>query len=156
MTRNATPLIVMYHGNMSRFFTSPDYNFRLKQGGQAIDRSAAARGGALSGNALRAGTEYASNLAAGEYNNYVARLMQMAGMGTQATNSAVQSGQNAANNIGNSYLNQGDARASGIAGQYGAINGLIQGLGGLYGSYMGSRSPYSGLDPYDSYSTMDY
>jgi hypothetical protein len=62
---------------MSRFFTSPDYQFRQAEGQSAIDRGAAARGGALSGNAIRGGVEYASNLASGEYGNYVNRLLAM-------------------------------------------------------------------------------
>jgi hypothetical protein len=53
-------------GNMSRFFASPDYEFRRSESLRGLERSAAARGGALGGNALRATTELGGNLAAGE------------------------------------------------------------------------------------------
>lgn len=138
-------------GNMSRFFTSPDYQFRLSEGTRAIDRSAAARGGALSGNALRAQTGYASNLAAGEYGNYVNRLLAMMGMGQTATQGTVQAAQNYGNQSAQNSLYQGDARASGISGMYGAGLGLLNSLGGLYGSGRlgsGSSTPsYGGMSP---------
>ncbi len=128
-TAAAAPAASGGAGNMSRFFTSPDYQFRQQQGAAAIDRSAAARGGALSGNAVRAGTEYASNLASGEYNNYVSRLMQMAGLGSAATTQAGGAiGQNA-NTQANAQMAQGDARASGIMGGVNsAVNAINNGM----------------------------
>jgi len=104
-------------GNMSRFFTSPDYGFRRDEGTRGIEQSAAARGGAFSGNALRGLDEFNSNLAAGEYGNYFNRLMAMSGMGQTATTQAGNYMQQGAGNIGNMLQNQGDARASGIMGQ---------------------------------------
>lgn len=123
-------------GNMSRFFTSPDYQFRQEQGTQAIDRSAAARGGALSGNAIRAGTEYAGNLASGEFGNYVNRLLAMAGLGTAATNNVINAGTNAANNMSQNAIASGDARASGIMG---AANGITGAINGGLNSYLTMR-----------------
>jgi hypothetical protein len=131
-------------GNMSRFFTSPDYNFRLSEGQSAIDRGAAARGGALSGNAIRAGVGYASNLASGEYGNYVNRLMQMAGMGTAATNNVINAGNTATNAMNDNTLAAGDARASGVLGTTGAAVGVLNGLGSLYGRYSGGGYNYGG------------
>ena len=84
-------------GNFGRFFTSPDYQFRLQEGTRAIDQSAAARGGLFSGNTGKAVVGYGSNLAAGEYGNYVNRLLAMAGLGQTATGGAVAAGQNYAN-----------------------------------------------------------
>jgi len=116
-------------GNMSRFFTSPDYQFRMNEGLSAIDRSAAARGGALSGNAIRGGTEYASNLASGEYSNYVNRLLTMAGLGSAATNNAGGAIGNNAANQANSQMAAGDARASGIMGGVNtAVNAINNGM----------------------------
>jgi hypothetical protein len=116
-------------GNMSRFFTSPDYQFRQQEGLSALDRGAAARGGALSGNALRAGTEFSSNLASGEYNNYVQRLMQMAGMGQAATTQAGGAVQSGANAQAGAAIAGGDARASGIMGTTNSVvNGINNGM----------------------------
>lgn len=112
-------------GNFGRFFTSPDYLFRQQEGARAIDRSAAARGGALSGNAVRAQTGYASDLAAGEYGNYVNRLLSMAGLGQTATNTAVTTGANYANNAGQLMQNAADARASGVMGGANSVTNAI-------------------------------
>lgn len=138
-------------GNMSRFFTSPDYQFRLNEGIAANDRSAAARGGALSGNAIRGNTAYASNLAAGEYNNYVNRLMAIMGIGTNATNNAVQANQNYTNNAMQNAWAQGDARASGVAGYTGAGVGLLNTFGNLLGN---RSSTFSGLSPQQTNSAL--
>lgn len=101
---------------MAGFFASPDYQFRRDEGMRGIEQGAAARGGALSGNALRALTGYSSNLAAGEYGNYYNRLASLAGVGQAATNQGVAAGQNYANMAGQSMMASGAARASGTMG----------------------------------------
>jgi hypothetical protein len=47
----------------------PGFQFRLAEGKKAIERSAAARGGALGGGALKALTRYAQDYSSGEYGN---------------------------------------------------------------------------------------
>lgn len=59
--------------SLAAFEASPDYQFRLKEGLDAVQSSAAARGGLYSGNALRGITDFASGLASGEYNDFVGR-----------------------------------------------------------------------------------
>lgn len=66
--------------------SDPSYQFRLNQGIGAIENSAAARGGLLSGNTLRGVTDYAQNAASQEYNNQFARWLQQLGLGQNATN----------------------------------------------------------------------
>jgi len=113
--------------DMSGFFASPDYQFRLTEGQRAIDSSAAARGGLLSGAAVKAGTRYASNLASGEYGAFYDRLAQQAGLGVTGIGASAAAGANAANNISNSYLQGGQARGSAyLAGAQG-INNAAQG-----------------------------
>jgi hypothetical protein len=51
------------------FKTSPGYGFRLKQGVDAIDRSAAARGNLLSGATLKGVQRYGQDLASNEFQN---------------------------------------------------------------------------------------
>lgn len=113
--------------DMSAFFESPDYQFNLGQGQQAIDRSLAARGRALSGAGVKEGQRFASGLASTEYGNFTNRLMAMAGLGQTATQSTAAAGANAANNIGAAYQNAGNARANAYmqAGQ--AVNNGAQG-----------------------------
>lgn len=112
-------------GDMSRFFTSPDYQFRRDEGQRDIGNSFAARGGAASGNALRALSQFNSDLASAEYGNYVNRLFNMAGLGQTATNDAVGIGQNYAKAYSNAQQQAGDARASGIISGVGAATNAI-------------------------------
>ena len=90
----------------------PGYMFRLQQGQQAVEQSAAAAGGATGGAALKALTQYGQGFASNEYQNAFARnqaqlqnLFQGAGVGMNASNSV------------SSNLNQGSALQSGIVGQ---------------------------------------
>lgn len=110
---------------MAGFFASPDYNFRRDEGMRGLERSAAARGGAFSGNALRGLSGFNSNLAAGEFGNYFNRLSALSGIGQSATNTGVQAGQQSAANIGNLLSSQGASRASGIMGQANSIGGAL-------------------------------
>lgn len=117
----------------SAFFKSPDYEFRRSEGLRGVEQSAAARGGAYSGNALKALADYNSNLAAGEFGNYFNRQAVLAGIGQSATNTSATAGQASANNIGNMLMAQGDARASGIMG---AANGWSSALNSGLNNYM--------------------
>lgn len=126
-------------GNFGRFFTSPDYQFRQQEGVKALDRGAAARGGVLSGNRLRAGTELSSNLAAGEYGNYFNRLMAMV-TGTQAaTNNNSNAVMSTGGNLAQLAQDSGVARASGIMGMGNSImNGINSGVNAYYlNKYLG-------------------
>lgn len=127
--------------NMSVFTSSPDYQFRRDEGQRDIGNSFAARGGAFSGNALRGLTDFNSNLAAGEFNNYYNRMANLAGLGQVASNQAGQYGQNYANQGGNAMANIGDARASGIANSANIWGNAIGGAANAFGNYFGNRSP---------------
>lgn len=121
----------------SAFFASPDYNFRLQQGQQAIERSQAAKGLLGSGATLKAANDYAQNTASAEYGNWFNKLAGLAGVGQSATNTTVAAGQNTANNISSAYQNIGNARASSYANTGSAINGTINNVLGAYLGYKG-------------------
>ena len=112
-------------GNFSRFFTSPDYEFRRSEGLRGIERSAAARGGAASGAAIREATRFASGLASGEYGNYWNRLAALQGIGQVANQNLGSAASSYAANAGNAYQNAGDARASGIMNSTNALTGSL-------------------------------
>lgn len=112
-------------GDMSDFYRSPGYNFVRNEGQRDIGNSFAARGGAFSGNALKALTEYNQSLASTEYGNWWNRQAGLAGAGQGATESTAIAGRNAANNISANYAGAGNARASGIMGVNNAIQGGI-------------------------------
>lgn len=121
----------------SAFYQSPDYQFRMNEGLNAVQGSAAARGGLYSGNALRGIQDYGQGLAAGEFGNYVNRQLALAGMGQAATTQAGQGALMTGANVGNLLVGQGNARASGIVGQTNAITGGLNDLASLYGMYRG-------------------
>ncbi len=112
-------------GDMSKFYTSPDYNFRLNQGLNTLQNSAAAKGGLLSGNAMRAISDYGQNTAASEYANYWNRMFQQSQMGQQAALGQGQLAGSMAGTIGNTMMGQGQAQASGVVGAANAINSGI-------------------------------
>jgi hypothetical protein len=141
------------YGNLMRNFgqqdfqADPGYAFRLSEGLKGIDRQAAARGGLISGGALKAAERYGQNLASDEYQNAYARYNQnrqlnynmlsgQQAVGQGATNAIGAAGQNYANNAGEAYMGAANARASGYIGQGNAMSGFgnsISGLGMMYG-----------------------
>lgn len=121
---------------------SAAYQFRLDQGLKLGDRSAAARGGLLSGGHSADLMKYGQGLASQEYGDQWNRLMNIAGMGQNAAVGAGSAAQNTANAIGNLYGQQGaNAGNAAIAGAN-AYGGALQGLAGIVGQYMGNRSAY--------------
>lgn len=107
----------------SDFEADPGYQFRLSEGQKALERSAAARNGLLSGAATKAANNYAQNTASDEYQNaynryntnqtnIYNRLAGVAGSGQTAANTLGTSGANAATSA-NDYMTSGaSARAN--------------------------------------------
>jgi hypothetical protein len=126
------------------FTADPGYSFRLSEGQKALERNAAARGGLISGRALKEATRFGQEMGSQEFGNAynraltsygtdVARENQLynrqaalAGIGQTSTNLVGQAGQNYATNVGNLMTGAGAAQA---AGQVGAANALTGGLG---------------------------
>lgn len=141
--------------SMADFEADPGYAFRQAEGQKAIERSAAARGGLMSGSALKGIERFGQDLASQEYGNafnrfninqdkLYNRLSGIAGTGQTANNAIGQAGQNYANastsinqlnaaNQGNALIAQGNARASGYMGIGNALQGMAGGFGGGFG-----------------------
>lgn len=118
--------------DFSSFSTSPDFQFNLQQGQDAINRSAAARGGLLSGAAVKAGQGYATGLANQTFGDYVNRLSGVAGSGQAATNATQAAGTNMVNQNTGALMSAGNARASAY-GQVGqTIGNTSNGLASNY------------------------
>ncbi len=130
--------------NMSAFFESPGYQFRRQEGTRGLERSAAARGGAFSGNALRALAEFNSGLASQEFGNYVNQLAGIAGVGQTATNQTAAYGADHAANAGANARYAGEARASGITDQANIIGSGVNMLGRIGGYYANKGRPPAG------------
>jgi hypothetical protein len=120
--------------DMATFQQDPSYQFRLDQGTKALERSAAARGGLVSGNTGGALINYGQNAASQEYNNafnryqternaMLAPYMTLAGYGQNSNALSAQAGQNYANNAGNLITGSAAAQAAGNMGIANAIGG---------------------------------
>lgn len=125
---------------LARFMQSPDYQFALKGGSDALDNSAAAKGGMLGGNQIRAQTEYGQGLATQNLGNYLTRISGMAGQGIQAAGSISGANTVGANNAGNSLMAAGTAQA---AGNNGMMAGLNNGINQLSLFNQMNKSSYS-------------
>jgi hypothetical protein len=120
--------------SMEQFQQDPGYAFRMREGLKALDRSAAARGGLLSGNQLRGVTQFGQDLASQEYTNAFNRyqaeraarlnpLQSLTGMGqSTAANVAGQAGQ-LGQSMASNIIGAGNARASGYMGMANALTG---------------------------------
>ena len=150
-----TPLATEYTPfGMDQFQQDPGYAFRMSEGMKALERSAAARGGLLSGGMLRGAQRYGQDLASQEYmnafNRYQAErnarlnpLQSLAGVGQTATNQLGQAGQAMASNVGQALGAAGQARASGYIG---GANALSQGLG-TYLNYQQGQNFLNAMRP---------
>jgi hypothetical protein len=137
---------------MDQFTADPGYAFRLSEGQKALDRSAAARGGLISGGALKAAQRYGQDMGSQEYMNAFNRyqtersaalnpLQSLAGVGqTAATNLGTMGAANAAN-VGNLITGGAAAQAAGRIGQANAITGGL----GTYLNYTGSNNLLNAL-----------
>lgn len=135
---------------------TPGYQFQLQQGLKALQNSAAARGGLLSGGTSKAINDYAQGQAASNYGNTYNRALQtyqtnfgnqyaLAGQGLQAGSNLSQLGQSNANAQGGilqnsaqeqaqAIQNAGAARASGYAAQGNIYGNAVSGLGNAVGN----------------------
>lgn len=128
---------------MANFEADPGYKFRLSEGLKALDANAAARGGLISGNALKAAQGYGQNLASEEYQNAFNRyykereaklnpLQSLLGQGQTTSQALGTAGQTYATNAGQDIQAGGAARASGYLGGANAWN---QALGGAANAF---------------------
>jgi hypothetical protein len=150
---------------MGQFQQDPGYAFRLAEGQKALDRSAAARGGLISGSALKAAQRYGQEMGSQEFNNAFNRyqtersarlnpLQSLAGFGQTAVAQLGRAGETMATNVGEAGGQAAQARASGYMG---GANALSQGLGQYLSYGQGQqrnallqqqmdRQPYGGYD----------
>lgn len=138
------------------FRADPGYQFRLNEGLKAVQGSAAARGGLLSGGTLKAMNRFAQGNADQSYNDaynrfnndrslVFNRLASLAGMGQTANGQIAAAGQNYANAAGNNALY--------AAGQRGQAANNIAGIGqNLVTQFGGYQQP--GLLNANAFATM--
>ena len=148
------------YGSLNKPFTyndmtaDPGYAFRLSEGLKGMNATAAARGGLISGSALKAGQQYGQAMGSQEYQNAFNRyqvqrsnilnpLQSLTGAGQSSANVLAGTGANYANNAGQNIIGAGNARASGYVGGANAITGGI----GQYVNYMNQQNLLNRLLP---------
>jgi hypothetical protein len=135
---------------MKQFQADPGYAFRMSEGMKGLERSAAARGGLLSGATLKGIQRFGQDLGSQEYMNAFNRyqternarlnpLQSLAGMSQTSTNQLGAAGQNYANAAGQAIGAAGQARASGYMGVANAASGGL----GQYMNYSQNQATNS-------------
>jgi hypothetical protein len=123
-------------------YLDPSMAFRQKIGTQATERMANVGGGALSGNTLRALTDYGQNLASTEYGNAFGRfqtdrtniyntLANIAGMGQGAVNTGVRAGETYSAGQTGLLTGSAAAQAAGTVGAANAYSGAAGNVGNM-------------------------
>ena len=137
---------------MDQFQADPGYAFRLGEGQKALERSAAARGGLLSGGTGKALQRFGQELGSQEYTNAFNRyqaerqarlgpLQSLTGMGQTTAQQIGNAGQSMATNVGNDLTSSAAARASGYVGGANAISGGL----GQYLNYTNNQNMVNAL-----------
>jgi hypothetical protein len=159
------PLTDYKNFGMSEFQADPGYSFRMSEGMKGLERSAAARGGLLSGGTLKGIQRFGQDLASQEYQNAFNRyqternarlnpLQSLAGVGQTTSQQLGAAGTQMAGNVGNLITGGAAARASGYVGGANALTGALNtGLNYYQGQqYLNRMTPqptvgYSGQGP---------
>lgn len=122
---------------------TPDYQFQLQQGQQALQRAQAATG-ITGGGAAKEIAQYSQGLADSNYqqtyqnalNTYdtnLGKTVTEANMGLAANNQAASAAQNFGNNAASISEQQGNAAAAGATGLGNALSGLSSSLSSIPG-----------------------
>lgn len=129
----------------SQFRQSPGYDWRVKQGEQAVAHAEAAGGMAGSPEHEQNAADMVGHLADQDYNDWISHVLSLQGMGLEGESHLNDMGYNASNelaqSLGNNLLTQGSLGYAGQAnrnmnklGMQGAELGF---LGNAFKSYMG-------------------
>jgi hypothetical protein len=126
-----------------QFQQDPGYAFRLSEGMKALDRTAAARGGLLSGATLKGAQRYGQDMASQEYQNAFNRyqaeraaqlqpLQSLAGIGQTSANTLTGAAGAFGAQTGQNLQDIGTARASGYLGGSNALSSALGQAGQMY------------------------
>jgi hypothetical protein len=157
-----------YENTLATLADDPGYQFRLEQGQNTLENSAAARGNLLSGATLKDLTGYAQGMASQEgqaaysrdmnaYNNQQNQLANLMQMGFNSVSGQVGQQAQSANNLANLALQGGQNQANyytgigNVANQFGSnalLAMMLQG-GGAGGGNLASTLSGSGASPYN-------
>ncbi len=128
-----------YNQAMQQFRTGPGYQFQMDQGLDALNRTAAARGGLASGNNSVDLMKYAQGMADQSWQQNLGNLNNQANMGMQATNGIANAKQGQAQ-LAMNYGSQGAQLAQGYGTQMAGINNTLAGNETNYGNTVSGMS----------------
>lgn len=137
-----------YQNVLANLANDPGYQFRLQQGQETLENSAAARGNLLSGSTLKDLTGYAQGMASQEganaynrqfnsFNNTQNQLANLMQQGFGASSQIVGSGQATTNNLANLAMSQGQNTANLWNTRAQAIGGVLDQFGQAIGAGFG-------------------
>jgi hypothetical protein len=166
---------------MDQFQQDPGYAFRLSEGMKALDRTAAQRGGLLSGATLKGAQRYGQDLGSQEYQNAFNRyqseraaqlnpLQSLAGVGQTSANTLTGAAGAFGAQTGQNLQDIGSARASGYLGGSNALSSALErggqmyqygqrtnALSNMYGPSGGGGAPvYAATPSYTSQPSLGY
>jgi hypothetical protein len=129
---------------MDQFQADPGYSFRMSEGMKGLERSAAARGGLLSGATLKGIQRFGQDLGSQEYMNAFNRyqternaqlnpLQSLAGVGQTSANTLGAAGTQFANTLGNIGMNQAGVQGNATMARASAYGDTLNQLSRLYG-----------------------
>ena len=141
-----------------QFQQDPGYGFRMSEGMKALERSAAARGGLLSGATLKGIQRFGQDLASQEYQNAFNRyqaerqarlgpLQSLAGVGQTTAQQLGEAGRSYGTNIGNIGMGQAETAAQAGMARASSYGNVLNQLAYLGGRYYGQPQAGAGAAP---------
>jgi hypothetical protein len=129
----------------------PGYQFGMQQGQQALERSAAARGGLYSGNALKATTRFGQDYAGTKFGEHYNRLASVAGLGQTSLGTTANTGMAFGNQAGYNAIGAGNAGAANALNQGNIMGNAVNQIGAYANRQWGNqvRSPSQGFQNAD-------
>jgi hypothetical protein len=129
---------------MNMLNMDPGYNFRLGEGMKSLERNAAARGGLISGGALKAAQRYGQEFASNEFGNAYGRVAGLASLGPSAAGVMNNLGQTYSTNAGNTMGNMGVNTGNALLAATNARTSAYTGAGNQFGKYLGGGGGFGG------------
>jgi hypothetical protein len=129
---------------MNMLNMDPGYNFRLGEGMKTLERNAAARGGLISGGALKAATRYGQDYASNEFGNAYNRVAGLASLGPSSAGVMNNLGTTYSTNAGNTMGNMGNNTGNALLSASAARSSAYTGAGNQFGKYLSTNPSFGG------------
>jgi hypothetical protein len=130
------------------FRDTPGYQFQVQQGTEAINRGAAAHGGAMAGRTMADLARFGQGMADQNFGNYYGRVNDFYGTGVNAAGQLAGHHMNAGQGLAGIAMQAGNNKAGQKIAQGNAWTGALQGvansLGNGLGQIAGGQSSYGG------------